>query len=69
MTQEQEFDSMTNAQRDEMIAKQASDWLKESSKQYLTDTDWYVSRKAEAGVEIPSEVLTKRAQARIDASN
>jgi len=35
---------------------------------YLSGTDWYVSRKAETGTAIPSEILTKRAQARIDAS-
>jgi hypothetical protein len=40
-----------------------------NGKKYLAETDWYVSRKVETGVEIPSEVLTKRAQARIDASN
>ena len=39
------------------------------AKKYLVETDWYVSRKAETGVEIPSDILTKRAQARIDASN
>ena len=38
-------------------------------KQYLKDTDWYVARKSETGKDIPSDVLTKRAQARIDASN
>ena len=39
------------------------------AKKYLVETDWYVSRKAETGVEIPSDRLTKRALARIDASN
>lgn len=39
------------------------------AKKYLVETDWYVSRKAETGVEIPSDILTKRAQARINASN
>ena len=42
---------------------------KEVAKQYLRDTDWYVSRKAEAGTAIPSDIATKRAQARIDASD
>ena len=40
-----------------------------NGKKYLVETDWYVSRKAETGVEIPSDILTKRAQARINASN
>ena len=34
----------------------------------MANTDWYVSRYTETGTEIPEEVLTKRAQARIDAS-
>ena len=38
-------------------------------KRYLKDTDWYVARKSETGKDIPSDVLTKRAQARIDASH
>ena len=43
--------------------------LKLSAKQYLKDTDWYVSRKAEAGTEIPADILTLRQQARLDASS
>lgn len=39
-----------------------------SAKKYLSETDWYVTRQAETGTPIPEEVLTKRAQARIDAS-
>ena len=42
---------------------------KEVAKQYLKDTDWYVSRKAEAGTEIPADVLALRQQARLDASS
>ena len=41
--------------------------LKLNAKKYLKDTDWYVSRKAETGKDIPSDILDKRAQARIDA--
>tara|TARA_R110000765_G_C18829456_1_gene596723 strand:- start:55 stop:327 length:273 start_codon:yes stop_codon:yes gene_type:complete len=33
---------------------------------YLTSTDWYVTRLAETGVEIPAEVLAKRAEARLE---
>jgi hypothetical protein len=32
---------------------------------YLADTDWYVVREFETGVEVPTEVLTKRAAARL----
>ena len=42
---------------------------KEVAKQYLKDTDWYVVRKAEAGTEIPADVLALRQQARLDASS
>jgi hypothetical protein len=42
---------------------------KEVAKQYLRDTDWYVSRKAEAGIEIPADILALRQQARLDASS
>lgn len=40
-----------------------------NAKKYLSETDWYITRQAETGTPIPEEVLTKRAQARIDASN
>ena len=43
--------------------------LKLVAKQYLKDTDWYVSRKAEAGIEIPADILALRQQARLDASS
>ena len=39
------------------------------AKQYLKDTDWYVSRKAEADIAIPADVLALRQQARLDASS
>ena len=38
-------------------------------KQYLKDTDWYVSRKAEADIAIPVDILALRQQARLDASS
>lgn len=43
--------------------------LKLVAKQYLKDTDWYVSRKAEADIAIPADILALRQQARIDASS
>lgn len=56
---------LTQAQIDEaetIIAKKRA-------RQYLAETDWYVTRKAETGAAIPSDILTKRAQARTDASS
>lgn len=53
----------------EHIAEAQATLNKKLAKQYLADTDWYVTRKAEAGTAIPSDITTKRAQARIDASD
>ena len=36
---------------------------KQDAQAYLNSTDWYVTRKFERGVEIPSDVVTKRAEA------
>ena len=52
-----------------MIAEADIENAKEVAKQYLKDTDWYISRKAEAGTEIPADVLALRQQARLDASS
>lgn len=41
----------------------------ELKKKYLSDTDWYVARKSETGVEIPEEILTNRAECREFISN
>ncbi len=35
-----------------------------SSNQYLSDTDWYVSRYSETGVPVPADILLKRQEAR-----
>ena len=43
--------------------------LKLNAKQYLKDTDWYVSRRAEADIAIPADILALRQQARLDASS
>lgn len=42
--------------------------VRENAKKYLADTDWYAARKAETGTAIPEDILTKRAQARLDAA-
>ena len=34
------------------------------ARQYLAETDWYVTRKAETGKAIPDDILTKRQEAR-----
>ena len=34
------------------------------ARQYLAETDWYVTRKAETGKAIPDDILTKREEAR-----
>lgn len=54
---------------EEQVAEGQIIFAKKQAKQYLANTDWYVTRYAETGAEIPAEVLTKRAQARIDASD
>ena len=37
--------------------------IKAEAQAYLNSTDWYVTRKFERGIEIPSDVSTKRAEA------
>lgn len=53
---------------DEIIASMERNALRKDAKKYLAETDWYVTRKAETGKAIPDDILTKRAQARLDAS-
>lgn len=42
----------------------AQDLINEEARKYLAETDWYVTRKNENGLEIPEEVMQKRAEAR-----
>lgn len=53
---------------DEIIASMERNVLRRDAKKYLAETDWYVTRKSETGKAIPNDILTKRAQARLDAS-
>ena len=53
---------------EEQITETERAVLRRNAKAYLKETDWYVSRYSETDTEIPEEILTKRAQARIDAS-
>ena len=34
------------------------------ARKYLADTDWYITRNTETGAAIPSEITTKRQEAR-----
>ena len=38
--------------------------LNHTSRSYLADTDWYLTRKFETGTAVPQEVLIKRQEAR-----
>jgi hypothetical protein len=44
--------------------KLKQDLINQESLKYLTETDWYVTRKQETGVDIPEDILTKRQAAR-----
>ena len=48
----------------ELLA-QAIEVKRQEALTYLKNTDWYVARKMETGVEIPLEVSTKRAESRL----
>ena len=63
-----EAERMTPPTAEQIIEGEATR-LKLVAKQYLKDTDWYVSRKAEADIAIPADILALRQQARIDASS
>jgi hypothetical protein len=44
--------------------EKAQEMINHEAMQYLAETDWYVTRKLENGLEIPQEVFEKRAEAR-----
>lgn len=48
----------------EVLAAEAAAIERTEARQYLADTDWYVSRQAETGTPIPAEVSAARAAAR-----
>jgi len=61
MTEQETMDYIpTKEEHDAMMQNTQN----EISKQYLSSTDWYVTRFAETGVEVPADVATKRAEAR-----
>lgn len=53
----------------EQVEGAAANELRMAAKTYLQQTDWYVTRKAEAGTAIPADILALRQQARADASS
>ena len=63
-----EAERMTPPTAEQLIEGEAIE-LKKNARQYLRDTDWYVSRKAEADIAIPDNILAARQQARLDASS
>ena len=50
---------------DAEIAANAQALVNSESLAYLASTDWYVTRQAETGVDIPQDILTARAEARV----
>jgi hypothetical protein len=48
----------------ENIATQEQEAINTQAREYLSSTDWYITRQAETGTEAPADVLTKRAEAR-----
>ena len=50
----------------DITAANEQERINRESLNYLESTDWYVVRKAETGVDIPAEILTARAQARLN---
>ena len=64
-----DFEDLSDEEKAAFVAMNSNTHRVGMAKQYLKDTDWYVSRKAEAGTEIPADVLALRQQARLDASS
>ena len=50
---------------DAEIAANAQAKVNSESLAYLASTDWYVTRQAETGADIPQDILTARAEARV----
>ena len=54
---------LTNTTRMDL---EAQSLINDTSKTYLSATDWYITRQSETGVVVPSDISTKRAKARAD---
>ena len=66
---EVDFGDLTDEEQAAFVELNSGVHTKTMAKQYLESTDWYVSRKAEADIAIPADVLALRQQARLDASS
>ena len=62
------FKAMSSDTKTNKVAQDKSDAVGTAEK-YLQDTDWYVVRKADTGKAIPSDITTKRAEARTTIDN
>ena len=58
------LDGLTQAQVDERDAVQRQEEANREAREYLSETDWYITRNMETGAEVPGEILKKRAEAR-----
>jgi len=66
---EVDFEDLTDEQKAAFVELNSGIHTRTMAKKYLDSTDWYVSRKAEADIAIPADVLALRQQARLDASS
>jgi hypothetical protein len=54
----------TESQIQELDDESATFLSNAAARKYLADTDWYITRNTETGVAIPSDITTKRQEAR-----
>ena len=66
---EVDFEDLTDEQKAAFVELNSGIHTRTMAKKYLDSTDWYISRKAEADIAIPADVLALRQQARLDASS
>ena len=48
----------------DLLQKENQDVANKTAINYLASTDWYITRQTETGVVVPTDILTKRAEAR-----
>jgi|APSaa5957512535_1039671.scaffolds.fasta_scaffold86689_3 hypothetical protein len=58
------YDSSTNELEEINNIESAKVEVNINALSYLSSTDWYITRQAETGTEVPADVATKRAEAR-----
>tara|TARA_R100001460_G_scaffold31597_1_gene62248 strand:+ start:885 stop:1184 length:300 start_codon:yes stop_codon:yes gene_type:complete len=54
----------TDEQIQELDDESATFRSNKDARRYLADTDWYITRNTETGAAIPSDITTKRQEAR-----